>query len=90
LPGEIALKPAAGGELSASFFVREDATLRFDLETPDGRRDLDPRLLIRAVADEPRRRSFCPPLQPVQVSPEDVLPWLMPRATTAASPPCLC
>ncbi len=75
LPGEIALKPAASGELSATFPLREDASLRLDLETADGRRDPDPPVYsMRAVADEAPKIELLSPLQPVQVSPDDALP----------------
>lgn len=75
LPGEIALQRERDGELSATFQLREDASLRLDLETPDGRRDPEPAVFaLRAAADEPPRVELVSPTQPLQAAPDDVLP----------------
>lgn len=74
-PGPIAFKALPSGEYEAGFTASEDATFQLELETPDGRKDLEPALYrIVAKADEPPKVELVSPLEPVQASPQDALP----------------
>lgn len=75
LPQPVLLKEAAGGELEASFVAQEDAQLRFELETPDGRTDpAPPAYAIKALPDQPPVVELLSPLETVLASPSDALP----------------
>ena len=75
LPQAIMMREAAGGEFEASFVASEDASLRFELETPDGREDRDaPVYTLKTVADQPPTVELVSPLEPALASPADTLP----------------
>jgi len=75
LPAPVPLQCASRGECEVGFAAQEDGTFRFELETPDGRRDPAPiTYALRAVPDEPPAAQLLSPLEPVQADGASSLP----------------
>ncbi|OGR82681.1 MAG: hypothetical protein A3J74_01680 [Elusimicrobia bacterium RIFCSPHIGHO2_02_FULL_57_9] len=71
----IPLKALPSGDYEAGLLVREDAGLRFELQSADGRRDPSPVLYaLRALADQPPVIELLSPVIALQASPADTIP----------------
>lgn len=75
LPSPVAMKASPSGEFEASLVVSEDAILRFELETPDGRRAVSSAAYaLKAVPDQPPKIELLSPVEPLAASPQDSIP----------------
>ncbi|MBI3550985.1 MAG: hypothetical protein HY077_00580 [Elusimicrobia bacterium] len=74
LPSPISMKLNPSGEYEASFVAAEDATLRFELDTPDGRVNAESAMYaIKALPDLPPKIELLSPLEPLAASPRDTV-----------------
>ncbi len=74
-PVPLPMKAGPDGRLAASFPLREDASLTFDLRTADGRGDPHPVVYqLKALADQPPQIQLLSPVEPMVASPQDHIP----------------